>query len=192
MKKLLLILTLCSAPVIAEQTITSHEEGAERPSEQFNNPLEIHNLIQDAIKTGLIKSSESAELLDIKFKTQADKIEQLEREIEKLRDTPESNLAATVLAGASIIITALGVLIAILSILGYNNIRKEAIKTSRETAKKTVTAIANVELKAATEEKIIELVAKGRFDNIIQNAIANIEYRGISLADSIPEDGEQK
>ncbi|MCQ4243384.1 hypothetical protein [Stutzerimonas stutzeri] len=165
------------------------ENISEKASVQIHDGMDLYRVIQDAVNAGISEDEKSSEILELKFQLQADKIAKLEREVEWLKGKPESNTASTVLAAASVIITALGVLIAILSILGYSNIKKEAVKTSRDTAKETVNSIAGVELMDATEKNIIVLMENGRFDEIIQNAVASITYRGI---DDIASEGEVK
>jgi len=165
------------------------KEISKEASIEVHDGMDFYRAIQDAVNAGISKDQKSSEILELKFQLQADKIEKLEREIEWLKGKPESNTASTVLAAASVIITALGVLIAILSILGYSNIKKEAVKTSRDTAKETVSSIAGVELMDATEKNIIVLMENGRFDEIIQNAVASITYRGI---DDIASEGDVK
>lgn len=178
MRKLLLlsgILVLLSFSGV----VVSSELSLKNSPEETNNNVELYKVVQEAVSAVNSGNEKDSEIMELKFQLQADKIARLEREIERLKDKPESNTASTVLAGASVIITALGVLIAILSILGYSNIKKEAVKTSRDTAKETVESIAGEELMAATEKNIIELMESGRFDGIIENAVVNITYRGI-------------
>lgn len=159
--------------------VVSSEPSLKSAPEQTSNNVELYKVVQEAVSAGISGDEKSSEIMELKFQLQADKIARLEREVEWLKGKPESNTASTVLAGASVIITALGVLIAILSILGYANIKKEAVKTSRDTAKETVESIAGEELMTATEKNIIELMESGRFDGIIENAVVNITYRGI-------------
>lgn len=178
MRKLLLlsgILVLLSFSGV----VVSSELSLKNSPEETSNNVELYKVVQEAVSAVNSGNEKNSEIMELKFQLQADKIARLEREIERLKDKPESNTASTVLAGASVIITALGVLIAILSILGYSNIKKEAVKTSRDTAKETVESIAGEELMAATEKNIIELMESGRFDGIIENAVVNITYRGI-------------
>lgn len=85
-------------------------------------------------------------------------------------------------------ITVLGVLIAILAILGYRNIKKEAIKDSRKTARETVKIIVVEEIPKATEESIIKLIEGDKFDGLIQKAVENIVYRDTSMLDSVTDE----
>lgn len=178
MRKLLLLSGILVLLSFSGVVVSSELSLKNSPEEKSNN-VELYKVVQEAVSAVNSGNEKDSEIMELKFQLQADKIARLEREVERLKDKPESNTASTVLAGASVIITALGVLIAILSILGYSNIKKEAVKTSRDTAKETVESIAGEELMAATEKNIIELMESGRFDGIIENAVVNITYRGI-------------
>ncbi|WP_031598623.1 hypothetical protein [Pseudomonas savastanoi] len=87
-------------------------------------------------------------------------------------------------------ITILGVVFAILSIFGYTNIREEATRSAKTAAKETVEKITKDELPAETEKNIIALMEDKRFDKVIQNAVENVIYRGISIADEASENGD--
>lgn len=178
MRKLLVLISGIILLTLNGLAVSSEGSSAGVSKEKSNNE-ELYKVIHDAVNSEFSRDEKNSEIMDLKFQLQADKIAKLEREIEWLKGKPESNTASTVLAAASVIITALGVLIAILSILGYSNIKKEAIKTSRDTAKETVASIAGIELMEATEKNIIALMEDGRFDGVIESAVANVTYRGI-------------
>lgn len=154
-----------------------------------SSPLETYHLIQEIVKSSLPAENPSIEILKSKLEAQAEQIKSLEKEIKEFEKPAENSTSTIVLACVSVIITVLGVLIAIATIFGYNNIKKEAIGSAQSTAQATIQASAHVWLQEATEKNIIALIEEGRFDAIIQNAVANIEYRGISIPDGIDDEG---
>ncbi len=191
MQKLLAWCGLCTALVFSGVAAGSESASKEVVKESGSN-LDVYSIVKDVVTAAEKGGEKSSELMELKLQVQAEKIVRLEREIERLKDKPESNTSSTVLAAASVIITALGVLIAILSILGYTNIKKEAVRVSADTAKQTVASIADVELMNATESNIVKLMENGRFDEIIRESIASVAYRGISISDEFEEEEEPK
>lgn len=152
--------------------------------------LETYRLIQDIVQASIPKDSR-AEVLELRLKAQDEKIKALEKEIVKLSGPDDISAPSLVLAAVSVIITVLGVLIAILSIFGYTNIRDESVKSAKLTAEETIAEVARLGLQDATETSLIKLIEEGRFDEIIKHAVASIAYRGISIPDGLADE-EQK
>lgn len=175
---------------ISQTAISSREDkdlsNKENPPP---NSLETYHLIQEIVKSSLPAENPSIEILKSKIEAQAEKINSLEKEIKEFEKPSESSTSTIVLACVSVIITVLGVLIAIVTIFGYANIKKEAIGSAQNAAQSIIQASAHIWLQEATEKNIIALIEEGRFDAIIQNAVANIEYRGISIPDGIDDEG---
>lgn len=162
-----------------------------------NNPnittsnLETYHLIQEILNDKLSNNNRNTTELELKIKAQEHRIKTLEKQISTDTKTDDGITTTIVLASVTVVVTVLGVLMAILSIFGYTNIKQEATKASKETALSTVKAIAEEGLLQATERSILSLIEKGRFDEIIQNSISSIEYRGISI-DNDPLDEEDQ
>lgn|GEM_PF-5865235 len=168
--------------------------------------LEAYHLIQEIFNDKISSSNGKARELELKIIEQAEKTKKLElkaleqeaiiNDLKKAANTPpeiQGSVTATiVLAAVAVIITVLGVLMAILSIFGYTNIKQESIKSSRETALSTVNSIAEEGLLQATEKSLLTLMEKGRFDEIIQSSISSIAYRGISVKSDFLEEEEQQ
>lgn len=182
-------LLICPAVQGAEKS-----ELKKQASPQFDSLRDTHgsyealSSIKDIIQANAQFSARETSKLEIYVKLQEEKIKHLENEIIDLKKPTNTDPVALVLASVSVIITVLGVLIAILSILGYNNIKKEAIKDARTTAKDSVESIAKIEIPKATEDTLIKLIEANRFDELIQSAVENIAYRGISIPDATLEE----
>lgn len=185
-----LLLGVCNvavgAPSSAEKTVLT-PVMSDTGSNQ-HTVLETYHLIQEIVRASIPKQDRTNEMLELRLQAQDERIKSLERELTKLSNPDGNNTPSVVLAAVSVIITVLGVLIAILSIFGYTNIKNESIKSSQETAKATIAEIAEEGLEEATENSLIKLITKGRFDEIIQNAVANISYRGISIPDGLADE----
>ncbi|MDU8501452.1 hypothetical protein RYB01_20010 [Pseudomonas syringae] len=144
--------------------------------------------IQEIVQSMNPKADSGTRDLVLEVKLQAEKIKTLEREVSELSKPKDNSIATLLLSAVSVIITVLGVLIAILAIIGYRNIKNEAIKDARKTAKETVNIVAKEEIPRATEENIIKLIEENRFDRLIQNAVENIVYRDTSMPDEITDE----
>lgn len=118
---------------------------------------------------------------ETEIKIQTEKIKQLEKSIAKLEKPIDNNTASTVLSAASLIVTALGVLIAILSIYGYQNIKKDSIKHARTTAKEVVKQICIKEIPKTTNDSVVKIMESEDFEKVIMTAVEKVAYRDISI-----------
>lgn len=175
------------APVNNELT----PSNAGQPVAQQNS-LETYHLIQEILNDKLSASQQNIINLEEKIKAQEEKIRSLENKAIKSSSSDGEFSTTVVLAAVSVIVTVLGALIAVLSIFGYANIKKDATKISQETAQKTIDDIASKGLQEATEKSILILIEEGRFNKIIYDAIAAIEYRGISFDNDLLDDEENQ
>lgn len=186
---LALIISLYAIKTLAETSNTeTKEQNQEESSLTTHNNLKDYLLIQEIVQSMTPKADSSTRDLALEVKLQAEKIKNLEKEVSELRKPADNNVATLLLSAVSVIITVLGVLIAILAILGYRNIKNEAIKDARKTAKETVEIVAKEEIPRATEENIIKLIEENRFDRLIQNAVENIVYRDTSMPDEVADE----
>ncbi|MGL6246001.1 hypothetical protein [Pseudomonas sp.] len=186
---LALIISLYAVKTLAEISNTeTKEQNQEEPSLTNHENLKDYLLIQEIVQSMTPKADSSTRDLVLEVKLQAEKIKNLEKEVSELRKPDDNSVATLLLSAVSVIITVLGVLIAILAILGYRNIKNEAIKDARKTAKETVKIVAKEEIPRATEENIIKLIEENRFDRLIQNAVENIVYRDTSMPDEVTDE----
>lgn len=188
---LLCCCTIATAATDNKPIKDSSEQSKSNNPEISTSNLEAYHLIQEIINDKLSSSNRNTKELELKIKEQEYRIAALERAAIKGTPPEEGFTTTVVLAAVSVGVTVLGVLMAILSIFGYTNIRQEATKASKETALSTVNAIAEEGLLQATERSILVLIEKGRFDEIIQNSISSIEYRGISIDKDLLDEEEQ-
>ncbi|MEA1030709.1 hypothetical protein T3A99_19270 [Pseudomonas sp. N-137] len=191
--KLLIIFLSLNLNIARAQTVP---EPGHPPKEVLaqatTNTSELIKLITSTAQESTEKSIRDISKLELEIRVQTEKIKHLEKEVISLKKPEDTSSATLVLAAVSVIITVLGVLIAILSILGYSNIKKEAKKDARTTAKATVELITKIELPAATERNIIKLIEENRFDKLIQNAVENVVYRGIYMPDDIADEERER
>lgn len=186
---LALIISLYAIKTLAETSNTeTKEQNQEELSLTNHNNLKDYLLIQEIVQSMTPKADSSTRDLALEVKLQAEKIKNLEKEVSELRKPDDNSVATLLLSAVSVIITVLGVLIATLAILGYRNIKNEAIKDARKTAKETVKIVAKEEIPRATEENIIKLIEENRFDRLIQNAVENIVYRDTSMSDEVADE----
>lgn len=194
MKKL--IIGLCAAMSLSTAlTIKAQSDFKNNPqvtrqtqSTSSNDGILTYHLLQSSIQESHLKN-QNTNILESEIKIQAEKIRQLEKVITRLDKPQDTGIATTVLSAATLMVTALGVLIAILSILGYRNIKKEAMKDARKTARDVVKQITLNELPRETKEIITHLLEEKAFDNIILNAVEKVAYRGISITDDEIDNG---
>lgn len=89
------------------------------------------------------------------------------------------------LAGAALIVTTVGIGVAILSLVGYRQIlRKSASKAEKAAETKTKEIAENIvmqNLDLAVKAALDSMVERGQFDKVIQETVNAYIYRGISL-----------
>lgn len=191
---LLIALILISTASIsqASENNTVLSRVADRPLSQSNNlsSTNIEMIVKASVAENSVTMAKKIYELENKLNEQRYILNALEKQISETQKPPDTNTTTLVLACVSVLITVLGVVVAILSIFGYTNIKDEAAKNARIAAQDTVEKITKAELPAQTEKNIIQLIENNRFDNIIQNAVENIVYRGISLPEETT-DGEE-
>jgi len=147
-------------------------------------------IVRTAVAENALITTKEISRLAVKISSQQEEIKALRKQIEDFEKPGDINTITIVLTCVSVLITILGVVFAILSIFGYTNIREEAARSAKTAAKDTVEKITKEELPAETEKNIIALMENKRFDKIIQNAVENVMYRGISIADEASENGD--
>lgn len=147
-------------------------------------------VVRTAVAENALKTTQEISRLAVKISSQQEEIKALRKQIENFEKPGDINTITIVLTCVSVLITILGVVFAILSIFGYTNIREEATRSAKTAAKETVEKITKDELPAETEKNIIALMEDKRFDKVIQNAVENVIYRGISIADEASENGD--
>lgn len=160
--------------------------------EIFNDKVSSSDGRARELELKIIEQEERTKKLELKALEQAAIINELQRAANSPPEIQGSVTATIVLAAVAVIITVLGVLMAILSIFGYTNIKQESIKSSKETALNTVNSIAEEGLLQATEKSLLTLLEKGRFDEIIQSSISSITYRGITVKSDFLDEEEQQ
>ncbi|UNB64171.1 hypothetical protein [Pseudomonas syringae group genomosp. 7] len=151
---------------------------------------ETEMVVRTAVAENALKTTKEISRLAVKISSQQEEIKALRKQIENLEKPGDINTITIVLTCVSVLITILGVAFAILSIFGYTNIREEATRSAKTAAKETVEKITKDELPAETEKNIIALMEDKRFDKVIQNAVENVMYRGISIANEASENGD--
>ncbi|WP_288741417.1 hypothetical protein [uncultured Rheinheimera sp.] len=88
--------------------------------------------------------------------------------------------AGIMLTGASLLLTIVGVGIALLSIFGYKKIMNLASNLAQEKATQVATKTSQETMQQAVTEQLIFLVEKGKFDPIISTAVEAFAYRGMA------------
>jgi hypothetical protein len=130
---------------------------------------------------------------------QQHRLDHLEDKVESITSSSGMNFAVwtgILLASVAIILTSLGVVMALFSFLGYKKIMNSARdisttiseKISRDVAKEVAENLAP----EVTENVLIKLLDEKKFDIIINEAVEKIIYRGVQFKDSDLLEGEEK
>lgn len=132
-------------------------------------------------------------LLDSLVSEQKKQIQYMQEKLEKLENSSGLNFAVwtgIVLASVAVILTALGIVMALFSFVGYkkmiNSAKDAAERISTDKASEVTEKLAPV----VTESVLLKLLDKGNFDAIIFEAVQKVTYRGIefSFGDMLNDD----
>ncbi len=125
---------------------------------------------------------------------QSRKIEALSSKLEKSNDNEMdfSILAGILLAAVAVIVTTLGVALAIFSFFGYKKIMNSAQDAAATIATNKATEIAKAKTHEATKEVLIELIENDSFNDIIEESVEKFIYRGIQSYGQADLNGEDK
>ena len=170
-KYLLLFMLLTGSDSIAETHIEENEAQI-----QIEENTSLANTKNDLIQENFISTEEeSAAETSRRLDEYAQKIQELKSQIETLEKPDRFDLSAILLTAVAVIVTVLGVILAIISFYGYRNIKKIAEKVARKAAQKTVRAL----LEETTVETIGKLLDEGKFDKLIAMTVETVAYRGV-------------
>ncbi|GJL43870.1 hypothetical protein ACRCMW_08745 [Enterobacter chengduensis] len=135
-------------------------------------------------------------VLNTLISDQKQQIHSMQDKIDKLENSSGLNFAVwtgILLTSVAVILTVLGIVMALFSFLGY----KKMINSAQEAAKKISTEkAAEVTERLApevTESVLLKLIDQGNFDAVISNAVEKVAYRGIEFSSGdMLEDNKQE
>jgi hypothetical protein len=144
--------------------------------------VEIQGNIINELQAKLDK--QPSQLIDIK---------DLESKLSEYSDAQNSisfvEYTGIALACVAILITALGIGVAILSVWGYNNIKKSTDKISNEVANEVATRVASSQAKTDIPEivksQLSEQIKEGKFNDSLQDAVDMIMRNNKARQESV-------
>ncbi|EOV9631362.1 hypothetical protein ACN5LM_002910, partial [Cronobacter dublinensis] len=156
---------------------------AQEPSQATTLPSASGSLTEE----NAIQSSQSQNLLVLNslVNDQKQQISQMQEKIDKLEDSSGLNFAVwsgILLTSVAVILTALGIVMAVFSFFGYkkmiNGAKEAATRISTEKASEvTEELVPNI-----TETVLLKLLEEGKFDDLIFEGIEKVAYRGIEFS----------
>ncbi|WP_144244125.1 hypothetical protein [Nitrincola sp. A-D6] len=128
--------------------------------------------------------------LENTIQLQSEVIEELKMTLDARKTSQKNEMsfevwAGLLLASSALLLTIIGIGIALLSVFGYRKLVKKSkdvaekisIKVARETSKATANE--------ATAAELVRLLEAGNFDKVIREAIESISLRGVSRLDEL-------
>ena len=186
---LCLILTSTIPQVANAETTTAKSDS------QSN--VQTSELSSQSEKLALMKNNESDVLtLNSLVNEQKQQILHLQEKINKIEDSSGLNFAiwsGILLTSVAVILTALGIVMAVFSFFGYkkmiNSAKESATKISTEKASEVTEKLAP----EVTESVLLKLMDQGNFDTLIFEAVQKVTYRGIAFSSGdMLEDSNQE
>ncbi len=129
--------------------------------------------------------SQNIQALNYLINDQKQQILSMQEKIDKIEDDSGLNFAVwsgILLTSVAVILTALGIVMALFSFFGYkkmiNSAKDAATKISTQKASEVTEKLAP----EVTESVLLKLIDQGNFDALIFDAVQKVTYRGIAFS----------
>ncbi|MCE0813556.1 hypothetical protein [Buttiauxella sp. S04-F03] len=162
-------------------TTTISPASGSLPEENANQSLQSQNIL----------------ILNSLVNDQKQQITQMQEKIDKLEDSSGLNFAVwsgIVLTSVAVILTALGIVMAIFSFFGYKKMINGAKDAATRISTEKATEVTEKLVPSITETVLLQLLDKGKFDDLIFDGIEKVAYRGIEFAggDMLEDNTEER
>lgn len=167
--------SLSNAVFAANNPVISHTRLSSTQTEKIAKEDDISKSIQ-AYEISALKT-----LID----EQKDKIASLQNKLDTIENSSGLNFAVwsgIILTSVAILLTTLGIIIAVFSFFGYKKVMNGAKDAAKNVSKDKATEITERLAPTLTENILLKLLENGNFDEIIQQAVEKVTYRGIEFS----------
>ncbi|MCW4713066.1 hypothetical protein M8B99_12520 [Enterobacter hormaechei subsp. hoffmannii] len=177
---LILIFSYATPHVVNAQVTTSSQE----PS-QVASMSPALGISQEEATNQKSLQSESILLLNSLVNDQKQQITQMQEKIDKLEDSSGLNFAVwsgIALTSVAVILTALGIVMAIFSFFGYKKMINGAKEAATRISTEKATEVTEGLVPSITETVLLKMLDEGKFDDLIFDGIEKVAYRGIEFS----------
>ncbi|WP_417535608.1 hypothetical protein [Methylophaga sp.] len=185
-----------SAEQVRSISTFTNRESLESLRSQIHHLEERVGSLEIELENVTGEASNNIELFDARVSYQNTKLLQLQDEVAQSKEG-RSNLktyevwTSLLLACVAIIVTALGVGIALLSFIGYKTAIKKAEDKAAEIAESKASEIAESKAAETAREEITKKVEAGHFDDLIEDAVQKIAF-GTEYDDAFEQDDDEQ
>ncbi|MCF1868386.1 hypothetical protein [Klebsiella pneumoniae] len=157
----------------------------------------IHQATQTDIKEekNIYENNKDTNTLLSLLDTQKKEIEIIRSDIHSIKNSSGMNFAIWIgilLASITVILTVLGIAMAICSFFGYKKIMSSAKDVATSISTTEATKITKSLAPTVTKNVLLKLIDEGKFDEIIENAVEEVTYRGIQFSPEETNQDEEK
>lgn len=189
---LILIFSYATPHVVNAQVTTSSQE----PS-QVASMSPALGISQEEATNQKSLQSESILLLNSLVNDQKQQITQMQEKIDKLEDSSGLNFAVwsgIALTSVAVILTALGIVMAIFSFFGYKKMINGAKEAATRISTEKATEVTEGLVPSITETVLLKMLDEGKFDDLIFDGIEKVAYRGIEFSggDMLEDNTEER
>ncbi|MFA7936768.1 hypothetical protein ACEODL_07555 [Klebsiella oxytoca] len=177
---LILIFSYATPHVVNAQVTTSSQE-----SSQVASMSPALGISQEEATNQKSLQSESILLLNSLVNDQKQQITQMQEKIDKLEDSSGLNFAVwsgIALTSVAVILTALGIVMAIFSFFGYKKMINGAKEAATRISTEKATEVTEGLVPSITETVLLKMLDEGKFDDLIFDGIEKVAYRGIEFS----------
>lgn len=151
---------------------------------------ELSSQVQSSENLGSAKSSFDDRITKLKssLDAQKDEIVKLQNKFNEENGFDFEFWMAIMLTGVTVLLTIIGIGIAVLSLFGFRNMLKKSAQKASEVAGTAAENKAEEVANSAVNSQLIKYIEEGRFDRIIALEVEKQTYRGIGQLYSFDND----
>ncbi|MDO6840774.1 hypothetical protein Q4602_14940 [Paraglaciecola chathamensis] len=189
--KLLFLYVLVSQVLVISPLSANEQKKSENDTQKYEAKSSPISKSQDAIQS---ESSIDQQVQLLQLKKLTDKQMQLISDLETRLDEKNSDSfkfefwMGVMLTGITLLLTILGLGIAILSIFGFRKVLTTSAQKATKVAISTAESKANEVAHEAVDKQLIKYIEDGRFDKIINFAVEKQIYRGIGQTNNFDDE----
>lgn len=170
-------------------------ESVQESGQQISKSMsKISARYSEERKVIYITENELSAMRDL-ISSQQNKIEALDAKLNSVKVDDGMNFAiwtGILLASVAIILTVLGIVMALFSFFGYKKIKNSVPVLATNTSTVVATSVAEKLAPIVTEKVLVKLLEDGSFDKVINDAVANVTFRGIGYSSGELSEGVVK
>lgn len=191
----LFLLLTCTVPYVVNAQATTAREASLPNATTPTVGLYTESVVREENANRNLQSQNILALNSL-VNDQNQQILHMQEKIDKLEGSSGLNFAVwtgILLTSVAVILTALGIVMALFSFFGYKKMIKSAEDAATKISTEKASEVTEKLAPEVTESVLLKLINQGNFDALIFDAVQKVTYRGIAFSSGdLLEDNKQE